>query len=161
LRNDLKDLNSSGRHVLGLSGREPNDIIVFHGHSNILGLHRNTIEVTKDKEITTRADCIIGVQASKACADLSGVLRDHIRVGGRLFFEIEVDGFSFAFSGKGHEALDLSDRRELVLRKSEYVSSRTAAIGCNAAAKDIPRPMIKTLQEPYKAGTLRILAIVE
>ena len=41
------------------------------GHENIMCTHRTTIEITRDKNMSKRGDCIIGVNASKACIDLS------------------------------------------------------------------------------------------
>jgi len=44
--------------------------IPFSGHSNILSLHKKTIEITKDSHLTINGDCIIGVNANLACIDL-------------------------------------------------------------------------------------------
>ena len=135
------------------------ETIEFFGHPNILGTHHNTIEVTKVSEISKRADCIIGVRASKACADLSPDLRKHIQTGGQLDFVINVGDIAFAFSGRGRTELDLTDHHEMVLRRSDFVSARTAAISCDAAAVDLPRVMIQLLQDERTTGTLTISAI--
>src|SRR5579875_307282 len=96
-----------------LKGEEhPLDSIIFWGHKNILGHHRNSIEVTREKEITKRADCIIGVNASKACSDLNPALKDHIRKGGFMKFEIDVNGECYSFVGQGKADLELSDITE-------------------------------------------------
>ena len=34
------------------------------GHKNILAKHRNTLEFTKDKDLTLNGDCIVGVNAN-------------------------------------------------------------------------------------------------
>ena len=68
------------------------DEVIFYGHPNIQSLHAKTIEITKDEHLTLRGDCIIGVKANKACADLdesfkhklksnSAVVRIEIMVG--------------------------------------------------------------------------------
>jgi hypothetical protein len=44
--------------------------IVFYGHPNVLGLHKRTIEITKDDYLTERGDCIIGINSNKSCNDL-------------------------------------------------------------------------------------------
>ena len=44
--------------------------IPFHGHKNILSLHQKTIEITKDSELTSNGDCIVGVSANISCVDL-------------------------------------------------------------------------------------------
>ena len=134
------------------------ETIEFHGHPNILGTHYNTIEITRVDEISKRADCIIGVSASKACSDLSPLLKRHIQAGGHLIFEIKVGATSFAFTGKGRKELQLTDPDELVVRRSDFVSDRTAAVSCDAAATDIPRKMIRLLQEKHTTGVLTISA---
>lgn len=135
------------------------ETIEFFGHSNVLATHYNTIEITKVAEISKRADCIIGVRSSKACADLSLHMKNHIRAGGRLRFEIKVGKFNFTFSGRGRKELTLSDTLEIVLRRSDFVSDRTGAIACDAAAIDLPRPLVKLLQYGSTQGTLTISAI--
>jgi uncharacterized protein len=132
------------------------DEIVFNGHPNVTGLHRNTIEVTKDSEISKKADCIIGVNATKACADLSAALKTWILSSSWLEFEIATGKQSFIFEGRGSSKLDLADSREVVLRRSDYTSSRTAAVCCSQSACDIPRELIATLQNPRAQGRLII-----
>ena len=44
--------------------------IPFNGHENILSLHKKTIEITKDSQLTVNGDCIIGVGSNLACIDL-------------------------------------------------------------------------------------------
>lgn len=138
------------------------DSIVFRGHKNILGLHRNTIELTTEDEISRRADCIIGVSADKACSQLKPALKSHITRSGKLAFEIRVErAGKFEFFGYGSKDLSLSNPVEIVFRKSDFSSPRTGAIRCNAAASDIPREMIGILQSPESRGVLIIRAIDE
>jgi uncharacterized protein len=143
---------------VSLDKRIISEKIQFRGHHNILGTHRNTLEITKDEEISKRADCIIGVQASKGCSDLDSRILTHINSGGKLEFEISVQNLSFHFSGFGSPDLELSDPREIVLRKSDFLSPRTLAIGCDAAAVDIPREIIRALSDPGIIGTIQISA---
>ncbi|HKW05132.1 MAG TPA: DUF371 domain-containing protein [Nitrososphaerales archaeon] len=135
--------------------------IEFFGHKNILGLHQNTIEITKDEEISKRADCIIGVRASKACSEFSVRLQDLIRRGSKIKFQIVAGDESFSFEGMGSPDLRLSDERELVLRRSYFISDRTGAIRCSAGARDIPRPIIRFLQDGSAKGILKISAQIE
>ncbi|MHB8568072.1 MAG: DUF371 domain-containing protein [Nitrososphaerales archaeon] len=124
------------------------DTVVFKGHKNVLGLHEKSLEITCDPEISTRADCIIGVSADKACFQLNDNLKQYIRQGGKVRFELIVSKLRFEFSGRGSTELTLSDRREIVLRKSDFISPRTGAINCNVAASEIPRNMIENLKDP-------------
>lgn len=137
----------------------PDEMITFSGHRNILATHRNTIELTKDPEVSSRGDCIIGVRSSKACYDISPSMKAQIQNGSGLEFEIRVDEESFRFKGRGHGKLILSSRTEFVLRKSDFLSDRTAAISCSVAAIDIPRNLISKLQTPSARGILIMRAV--
>jgi uncharacterized protein len=148
----------SSRDVSPL-GKIFSETIQFRGHENILGTHRNTLEITKEAEISKRADCIIGVCASKSCADLDPRLVKHIMSNGRLEFEIAVKNAKFAFSGFGSENLTLTDTGEIVLRKSDFSSPRTLAIHCDAAAIDLPRELVELLKNPKTPGTMEIFAV--
>lgn len=133
--------------------------IEFRGHENILGTHKNTLEITRESEISKRADCIIGVSSTKSCSDLDSTLVDHIKTCGEMAFVICVEDCQFEFSGFGSQDLELSDEKEMVFRKSEFASPRTAAIRCDSAAIDIPRRMIELLQNAQTRGSIEIAAI--
>ena len=64
--------------------------IPFNGHENILSLHKKTIEITKDSQLTVNGDCIIGVGSNLACIDLKKntrpKYRNHIHNHGRRAF---------------------------------------------------------------------------
>ena len=55
------------------------DEVIFYGHPNIRSLHAKTIEITKDEHLTPRGDCIIGVKANKACADLDESFKHRLK----------------------------------------------------------------------------------
>ncbi len=55
------------------------DDVTFYGHPNVRSLHPKTIEITKDEHLTPRGDCIIGVRANKACADLDEALKHRLK----------------------------------------------------------------------------------
>ena len=133
------------------------DEVEFFGHPMVRSNHRNTIEVTRDPNLTLRGDCIIGVRADKGLADLSREVRDSIcSDGSELFIAIEVGWESFAVRALGSSRLSLEDSHEMVMRKSDYVSPRTLAIRADAAAKDIPRSIVENLRSSDCRGLLRI-----
>ncbi len=53
--------------------------IKFNGHKNIRSTHKNTIEITKDPNLTINGDCIIGVDAGFSCKDLPKKLKTKIK----------------------------------------------------------------------------------
>lgn len=61
---------------------------------------------------------------------------------------------SFTVEGRGSRGLTFTDPHEIVVRKSGFVSGRTLMVYSNKAAADIPRRMVKLLQDP--AETVRI-----
>ena len=133
------------------------DEVEFFGHPMVRSAHRNTIEVTRDSDLTFRGDCIIGVRADKGLSDLSGDVRETIMTeGSQLLITIEVGPDSFQVRAAGSSRLSLEDAHEMVTRKSEYVSPRTLAIKADAAAKDIPRRIVQSLRSPECRGLLRI-----
>lgn len=135
------------------------DSIIFCGHENILATHKNTIELTKEKQLSKNGDCIIGVGSSKACSDLSESLKTYIRTGCKLRCDLTVRNFHWSFEAKGDNRLSLRSDVEIVFRKSDYISERTGAISCNMAAADIPRHMISILRNPSTRGLLVIKAL--
>jgi hypothetical protein len=99
----------------------------------------------------------VGVNSSLACVDLSENLKKKIRnPDTEIVFTILVDEYSFSVHGKGSEKLTLKHSSDIVLRKSAFTCSRTIAIKCDKASDDIPRKMVKKLQNPKTAGKLVI-----
>lgn len=133
------------------------DEVEFWGHSMVRSLHRNTIEVTRDPDLTPRGDCIIGVRADKGLTELSSDLKDLISSdGSRMLITIEVPPDTFVVRATGGSSLTLENPHEMVIRKSTFVSPRTLALNADAAAKDLPRKMVESLRNPETRGLLRI-----
>ncbi|HEY7570968.1 MAG TPA: DUF371 domain-containing protein [Nitrososphaeraceae archaeon] len=137
----------------------PEDEIIFYGHPNVRCLHRKTIEVTTDSHLSLRGDCILGVKASKACRDLSEPLKKRIQNDhSRIMIEISVGSIATIIIGTGDKNLSLSSQTDIVMRKSNFISSRTLCINCDKASVDLPVDMIKQLQDPSCKGLLKIFS---
>ena len=131
--------------------------IPFKGHKNILSLHKKTIEITKDDKLTVNGDCIIGTNSSLACIDLPEKFKKKIQnPTTEIKFSIVADEHSFSIRGKGSNKLTLKHTNDIVLRKSAFICSRTIAINCDKASDDIPRMIVKKLQNPKTSGKLII-----
>ena len=131
--------------------------IPFAGHKNILSLHKKTIEITKDSELSVSGDCIVGINSTIACIDLPQKFKKKIQNPDTVIaFTIVADEHSFSIRGKGSNKLTLKHANDIVLRKSAFTFSRTIAINCDKASDDIPRTMIKKLQNPKTTGKLII-----
>ncbi|MDK2464498.1 MAG: DUF371 domain-containing protein [Candidatus Korarchaeota archaeon] len=120
------------------------------GHPNVRARHRTTMEVTRDDYLTERGDCILAIEADAACSDVSGWLREHLRSGGWVLIELEVEGeedrAAFSFRARGDPRLTLASDRSIVIRRSSYVDDRTMAVLAEAAAADVPRGMVRALR---------------
>jgi hypothetical protein len=131
--------------------------IPFKGHKNILSLHKKTIEITKDDKLTVNGDCIVGTNSSLACIDLPEKFKKKIQdPKTEIIFSIVSGEYSFFIHGMGSEKLTLKHPSDMVLRKSAFTCSRTIAIKCDKASDDMPRKMVKKLQDPKTSGKLII-----
>jgi len=132
--------------------------ITFQGHKNVLSLHSRTIEITKDPNLTKKGDCILGVSANKACNDLNSSMKDRLRTTGTVVkISIVVEPFEFQVSGYGSNTLEISHGHDIVLRKSNYVDSRTLAVSCDKSAFDIPRNLVTLLTNSETKGMMKII----
>jgi uncharacterized protein len=133
------------------------DQVTFYGHPNIRSLHAKTIEITKDEHLTPRGDCIIGVKANKACADLDQSLKHKLRSNSSVVkIEIIVGDESFLISGRGDERLSMLNAHDIVIRKTNFLCPRTMSVLCNKASSDMPRKLVKMLQDQETKGIFRI-----
>ena len=131
--------------------------ILFSGHKNVMSLHEKTTEITKDENLTTNGDCIIGVDAAISCIDLPEKMKKNIQnPKSKISFSIEAEGKKFIIYGNGSEKLTLKHVKDMVLRKSAFTCSRTVAINCDKASSDIPRDFVKILQNPETRGKITI-----
>ena len=133
------------------------DEVTFYGHPNIQSLHAKTIEITKDEHLTPRGDCIIGVKANKACADLDESFKDRLKSNSAIVrIEIMVGDESFLITGRGDERLSMLNSHDIVIRRTNFVCPRTMSVLCDKASSDVPRKLVKMLQDQERKGILRI-----
>ena len=133
------------------------DEVTFFGHPNIRSLHAKTIEITKDEHLTPRGDCIIGVKADKACADLDESFKHRLKSNSSVVrMEIMVGDESFLISGMGDGRLSMLNARDIVIRKTNFVCPRTMSVLCDKASSDMPRKLVKMLQDQETKGIFRI-----
>ena len=125
------------------------EFIEARGHTKIRGTHRTTFEFTKEAHLTERGDCIIGVRASKGAADLSYEFRQILQNSNSRITMLLVAGeFSEVVRGFGNQKLLLTNRTDLVVRKSDYTCGRTLMVRSDIAAMGLPRGLIALLRDP-------------
>jgi len=130
---------------------ERTEIITAYGHELIQATHKTTFEITKDKGLTSRGDCIIAVRADRAVADLSREFKDLARKrGAEITIIVESGDEREVIKAQGDPRLTFTHPEDIVIRKSTYVCGRTLAVKANKAAKDFSRKLIENLRTPHR-----------
>ena len=133
------------------------DTVTFRGHAMVRSAHPTTIEVTTEEYLTENGDCIVGVGASKGCQGLDEAVKEGLRrAGSRVTIRLSAGGETFVVNARGDPRLELSHPHDMVIRKSDFVSERTLAVGADRSARDIPREMVRLLKDPKTTGMLEI-----
>ncbi len=134
--------------------------IIAHGHPNISATHRSTLEVTKESDLTHSGDCIIAVGADKGARDLSGELKQLLRVeGSRISLFIRAGELEEVALGRGHPKLSPQNPTSMVFRKSAYLCDRTVMIQADKAARSLSHDLVDLLRLEETAVEL-ILEVV-
>ena len=125
------------------------EIIFGYGHENILATHKTTLEFTKDTYLSKKGDCIVTVATDKALTDLSAEFKENLRKPhAKLTLTIEAGGIIEQVNAHGSPQLILSHPTDVVIRKSDYVCSRTLAVHADKAARDLSRDFVEKLKNP-------------
>ena len=118
----------------------------FHayGHPNVLAKHKTTLEFTKDGELSLEGDCIVGVNADFEL----NKLKEFIKKSRTNKITITI-----STNKKTHEKInatinpDFNSDKELVIRKTYFISERTFAINADKAAVGLNKHLIESLKE--------------
>jgi hypothetical protein len=128
---------------------EIREVIFGYGHENMQATHKTTLEFTKDSHLTKKGDCIVTVAADKALADLTNEFKKNLRkLHAKLTITIEADGIIEQVNAEGSPHLILTHPTDMVVRKSDYVCSRTLAVHADKAACDLSREVVEKLKNP-------------
>ena len=136
------------------------ELILGHGHENIVSIHPTTLMITKDDHLSKNGDCIVTIAANKPLNKLSSKFRSELRkLNSKLTVVIEADNLSEKITACGSPNLILTHPTDMVIRKSDYICNRTIAIKSDKASKDLPRIFVEKLKDP--AQKIKITLIVE
>jgi len=140
---------------------EVTEVIQAYGHKNIQALHKSTFEITKEKWISKRGDCIIAVSADKGFNELSEKFKTLMRnKNALLVITIEVDDFMEVVKAYGNPLLSFTHPTDMVVRKSGYICGRTLAIHADKAACDLSRSLICALKNPRQRVEITLTASI-
>lgn len=134
-------------------------VIYAHGHENVRSTNRTTFEITKDKHLTRRGDCIIVVGATKGAADLNQEFKEAAEnEDTRIKILIETRNEAETVNAWGSPKLSFTHPTDLVVRKSDYVCGRTIAIRADKAAKDLSGNLVQKLCNPNERVRITLTA---
>ncbi len=120
-----------------------------YGHPNIQATHPTTLMFTKDRHLSQQGDCVVAVAADKALADLSADFKDQLRKPNTaVAITIEAGGLKEVICAVGSPKLCLCHATDMVVRKSDFISSRTLAIGADKSSLDLSRELVEKLRNP-------------
>lgn len=138
---------------------EATEVILAYGHENIQATHKTTLEITKQQRLSKEGTCIIAVSASKALADLSSGFKEIIRENdAKLTVLIEAGKNADLLNASGGSHLVLTHPTDMVIRKSDYVCSRTLAIKADKAAHDLSKSIIAELKNSKQKVKITLTA---
>jgi len=124
------------------------EVVRARGHENVSGEHASTLEVTTDDYLTPAGDCIVGIEADRAPADLPDEFTAACRdAEATITAVLETDDARATVVGSGHPDLSFTNERGHVLRTSTYVDDRTVMVDADKAAADLPRDLVSALAD--------------
>lgn len=136
------------------------ETIISYGHENITSKHSTTLEITKDEEITKRADCIVGVRADKALSELGEDFKKKARnENSKIKVVLKAGGITETIVGRGHPHLPFSNETDMVIRKSTFICPRTLMIGADKSARELDRRLINLLKDRKQKLTVEISVV--
>src|SRR3989338_71816 len=119
----------------------------FHafGHPSILATHKTTLEFTRDEEVSLRGDCIIGVKAGFDLNSIKNFIENLKNK--KITIKIQSSDKKIKDTLMAEINTDFSSNKELVIRKTDFVSGRTLGIRSNKAAFELKKSLIDYLKE--------------
>jgi hypothetical protein len=141
-----------------LSAKKTRENIRAFGHENIQAIHPSTLMFTKEKHLSETGDCIVGIAADKAVADLSQTFKDALRKpNAKLTIIIEAGGLTEKINASGSPKLILTHPTDIVIRKSDYISDRTLAIHADKSSNDLPSELVEMLKNPKQQVNITLI----
>jgi len=128
---------------------ELKEIIFARGHENVSATHETTLEITREKQLSKKGNCVIAVAADKAIDDLRLEFKERLRNDQtRLVVLVDAGGITETVNAVGDSRLILAHPTDIVVRKSPYVCKRTLAIRADRCAAELSRELVDKLRDP-------------
>ena len=131
-----------------------------YGHENILATHKTTLEFTKDKFLTKKGDCILGLNSDFQLREIKKFINHlknkkennyyHDKI--KIILKINIKNMKNKkiITDEINCVLNknFDSHEEMVIRKSDYTDKRTFAINANKAVCDINADIIDAMKDP-------------
>ena len=118
------------------------------GHQNILGTHKTTLEFTKDGQLSLQGDCILGINSDFDTEKLKEFIKNSKT--GKISIIIQASGKKIKEEITAELNPNFCSERDLVIRKTDFISERTFAVKSSKSSFEINRQLINYLQENNK-----------
>ena len=122
-------------------------IFTCFGHQNITSKHKTTLEFTKDKYLTLKGDCIVGIKADFSLLQLKKFIKS-LKNNKKIIIIIEILNNDNKIIEKINAEInpDFNSERDIVIRKSDFVDNRTLANKADKAAIDLNSDLIENIK---------------
>ena len=120
-----------------------------YGHENITARHKTTLEFTKDRDLSLKGDCIIGVKADFSLPQLKNFIKSIDN--NKITIIIETMNNINKNNNKIIEKINaeinpgFNSDKDIVIRKSDFRDERTLAVNADKAAFELSRELIKNI----------------
>jgi uncharacterized protein len=120
------------------------------GHPNIMAMHRNTLEITKDAEISKKGDCIIAVSADFSLEELQKLLSSGNCE--KISLTITAAGITEKITAIANKKF--SSNHEIVFRTGSFLSERTLGTRADKSAAMLDRRLVEAMKNGATATTI-------
>lgn len=110
-------------------------------------MHKTTLEFTKDEELSLNGDCIVGVKADFSLPQLKNFIKS-LKGNNKVTIRIETinEEHNKAIENINAEINpSFNSDKEIVIRKTCFISERTFAIKADKAAFELNKGLIRFL----------------
>ena len=121
-----------------------------NGHQNITSKHKTTLEFTKDKEVNLEGDCIIVVSADFNLDSIKKFINEKPNKDITIIIQIIKSNKKIIEKIKAEINPDFNSEKEMVIRKTDFISERTLAIRADKAACDLSKELLSWLKNPER-----------
>ena len=123
-------------------------LFTCYGHDNITCKHKTTLEFTKDKDLSLKGDCIVGVKADFSLVQLKKFIKS-LGNNKKITITIEAINKDYKITEKINAEINpgFNSNKEMVIRKTDFISERTFAIKSDKAACEVTAGLVSFLKD--------------